>query len=214
MNRRQVHVVFAFIDREDTREAGTDQRAYPIQRDLKNFLRPLRRVKGVRDLPDRQQFAESDVRRLGRGRHAFGVRARRHRRLPLASYRIHFFLGTVSVRTSTRWISTSGGVSRTFATVSATSSGLSFYFGCRHLAYVNSSLYSNAELLKIEAGHHPEIGTHVQLMAAASQGIRSALESNANRANRLGHMQFRFLIAGAVLYIGWHVLEMWLRTRA
>ena len=92
--------------------------------------------------------------------------------------------------------------------------GLSFYFGCRHLAYVNSSLYSNAELLKIEAGHHPEIGTHVQLMAAASQGIRSALESNANRANRLGHMQFRFLIAGAVLYIGWHVLEMWLRTRA
>ncbi len=89
--------------------------------------------------------------------------------------------------------------------------GLSFFFGCRHLAYVSSTLYANAELLRVESGQHPETGTHPQMMAAASAGIRQAIESNSKRANRLGHLQFRFLVAGAVLYIVWHALEMYLR---
>lgn len=89
--------------------------------------------------------------------------------------------------------------------------GLSFFFGCRHLHYVNSTLYSNAELLKVESGEHPEVGRHPPIMAAASEGIRQAIESNSERANRLGHMQFRFLITGAVFYIAWHIFEMWLR---
>lgn len=90
--------------------------------------------------------------------------------------------------------------------------GLSFFFGSRHLDYGSSVLYSNHELLKVEGGQHPEVGGHPQLMAAASEGIRLAINDKSNRANRLGHMQFRFLIVGAVLYIGWHVLEMWLRS--
>ena len=89
--------------------------------------------------------------------------------------------------------------------------GLSFFFGCRHLAYVNSTLYANAELLRVERGQHPEVGAHPQMMAAASEGIRRAIETNSERANRLGHLQFRFLIAGAVLYVVWHILEMYLR---
>ena len=90
--------------------------------------------------------------------------------------------------------------------------GLSFFFGCRHLAYVSSTLYANAELLRVEGGQHPDVGMHPQIIAAASEGIRQATEDNSNRANRLGHMQFRFLIIGAMLYIGWHIWEMWLRT--
>jgi len=89
--------------------------------------------------------------------------------------------------------------------------GLSFFFGCRHLAYVNSTLYANAELLRVDSGQYPEVGAHPQMMAAASEGIRRAIETNSERANRLGHLQFRFLIAGAVLYIVWHILEMYLR---
>ena len=89
--------------------------------------------------------------------------------------------------------------------------GLSFFFGCRHLAYVSSTLYANAELLRVESGQHPEMAGHPQMMAAAGQGIRQAIESNSERANRLGHLQFRFLVAGAVLYIVWHALEMYLR---
>ena len=30
--------------------------------------------------------------------------------------------------------------------------GLSFYFGCRHVAYVNSTIYANVELLRVQAG--------------------------------------------------------------
>jgi hypothetical protein len=89
--------------------------------------------------------------------------------------------------------------------------GLSFFFGCRQLAYVSSTLYANAELLKVESGKHEQVGDHPQLMAAASEGIRQAIEDNSNRANRLAHMQFHFLIAGAIMYIAWHVLEMYLR---
>jgi len=56
--------------------------------------------------------------------------------------------------------------------------GLSFFFGCRHLNYVSSTLYSNAELLRIESGQHPQIGMHPQMIAAASEGIRKAIEDN------------------------------------
>lgn len=89
--------------------------------------------------------------------------------------------------------------------------GSSFFCGCRHLEYVNSTLYANAALLTIESGQHPEFGNHPQSIQAASEGVRQAIEQNAESANRLGHWQFRFLIAGAVFYVTWHVLEMYLR---
>ncbi len=90
--------------------------------------------------------------------------------------------------------------------------GLSFYFGCRHLVYVESTLFANAALLKVEAGEHPEVGRHPQLMAAANEGIRSAIESNSNCASRFARLQFRFLVLGAISYLGWHVYEMFLRA--
>lgn len=89
--------------------------------------------------------------------------------------------------------------------------GVCFFCGCRHLAYVNSALYANAVLLKIESGQHPEVGNHPQRMQAASEGVRNAIEQNSESANRLGHWQFRSLVAGAVFYIIWHVLEMYFR---
>jgi hypothetical protein len=89
--------------------------------------------------------------------------------------------------------------------------GSSFFCGCRHLAYVNSTLYANSALLKIESGQHPEVGNHPEYMQAASEGIRQAIGQNSETANRLGHWQFRTLIAGAIFYVLWHVLEMYLR---
>ncbi len=94
----------------------------------------------------------------------------------------------------------------------ALSWGLSFYYGCRHLAYVSSTLYVNIELLRVKSGQHPNVGADPQRMTAAIEAIRQIIESNNKRANRLGHRQFRFLVLGAVLYIVWHVLEMYLHT--
>ena len=91
---------------------------------------------------------------------------------------------------------------------------LSFYFGCRHLAYVESTLFANAALLKVEGGEHPQVGNHSELMAIASEGIREAIESNSNRASRFARWQFNCLLLGAISYLGWHVFEMWLRSVA
>ncbi|MDO9012547.1 MAG: hypothetical protein Q7U78_12175 [Gallionella sp.] len=89
---------------------------------------------------------------------------------------------------------------------------LSFFFGCRHLAYVESTLFANAVLLKVEAGEHSQVGIHPEHMAIASEGIRKAIESNSNRASRFAHWQFNCLLLGAISYLGWHVFEMWLRS--
>jgi hypothetical protein len=86
--------------------------------------------------------------------------------------------------------------------------GLSFYFGCRHIAYVNSNLYANSELLKVQSGTHPLAGRNPQLATAAAEGITKAMEANSEVANRYGHLQFRLLISGGILYIAYHVLEM------
>jgi hypothetical protein len=88
---------------------------------------------------------------------------------------------------------------------------LSFLFGCRHVAYVNSTLYANFGLLKVESGQHPSVGIDPQRMAIAKEGIQQAIESNSKKANRFGHWQFRLLVTGAVFYIIWHVFEMYLR---
>lgn len=90
--------------------------------------------------------------------------------------------------------------------------GLSFFCGARHLAYINSTLYANLALLNVEAGLDQRAGQHPQLIQAASEGIRGAIEENSEKASKYAIVQFRLLVAGAVLYVVWHVLGMWLRT--
>ena len=90
--------------------------------------------------------------------------------------------------------------------------GLSFYFGCRHLAYMGSSLYANFAIFQIEHGAYPGVGAHPSLIAAATAGVRDAIESNSKKALRYARWQSSFLIAGALAYLAWHVLEMYLRT--
>jgi len=86
--------------------------------------------------------------------------------------------------------------------------GISFFCGCRHLEYVNSTLYANADLLKVQNGIHPEYNANPQIALAAAEGIREAAKSNSHKAGRLGRWQFRFLIIGALFYIGWHIWGM------
>lgn len=97
--------------------------------------------------------------------------------------------------------------------ISITCWGLSFYCGCNNLRYVGSTLYANFEMLKIQTGQHPQVGNHPQMIDAASSGIRSAIETNSNRASMYARLQFSLLIIGAVSYVGWHTYEMYLRTK-
>ena len=90
--------------------------------------------------------------------------------------------------------------------------GVSFYFGCRYIQYVNSYLYANAELLLIESGQHSAVGSHPERIAESSGGTRNAMESKSDFANELSKLQFTTLVAGAAFYILWHVIEMFLRS--
>lgn len=87
---------------------------------------------------------------------------------------------------------------------------LSFYFGCKHLTYVSSNMYANLELLRVQKGKHPNAGNHPQVIKAASEGIREAIESNSKWSSRFANWQFRSFLLGSASYIGWHIWEMWL----
>jgi hypothetical protein len=91
---------------------------------------------------------------------------------------------------------------------------LSFISGCIHLQFLATNTLANFELLRIADGVHPEVGWNPEARAAASEGIRDAMKSNARVVVSAARWQFRLLVAGAVLYIVWHVIEMWLRTAA
>ncbi len=90
--------------------------------------------------------------------------------------------------------------------------GLSFYFGIKNLIWVQTSISANYSLLQLKEGVHPNQPEHTQIQEAAIQGVTSALESNINNAQFYMVWQFRLLIAGAVLFLAWHILEMVLRT--
>jgi hypothetical protein len=95
--------------------------------------------------------------------------------------------------------------------------GVSFSFGCIHLMLMNSILYGNSVLLEVESGIDPQIGnpplgTSPQLFQIASKGIRTAIKRNTSKASTFGQLQTWFFAAGGIAYIGWQVLEMYLRT--
>lgn len=90
--------------------------------------------------------------------------------------------------------------------------GLSFYCGCQNIRYSNSNIIANIELLRVEAGEHPDAQTHPQLMQAASEGIRIAFESNTDRLCSYNNWQFRFILIGALSFIFWRLIEMAIRT--
>ena len=90
--------------------------------------------------------------------------------------------------------------------------GGSFFCGCRHLQYISSTLFANMALFQIKQGSHPSVPRDPAHIQAASKAASSAIESNSNRANKFGQAQFRLLIIGALLFIGWHITEMTIRT--
>jgi hypothetical protein len=97
---------------------------------------------------------------------------------------------------------------------------VSFWCGVQHLKRVSAVLIANGELLSVQSGTNPrvhrqaaELGVSPQeVMGPATEGLREAIAKQADRANRFAVLQFKFLAGGAVLYVSWHLLEMYLRT--
>jgi hypothetical protein len=89
--------------------------------------------------------------------------------------------------------------------------GLSFFFGCCQLHYVNSILFQNVDLLEVQTGQHRLVGNDPERIAFAENVLRDELRKKVDRAARYARWQFRCLVAGGVLYVSWHSWEMYLR---
>ena len=89
--------------------------------------------------------------------------------------------------------------------------GLSFYFGCMNRKWVAAGLHSNATLYDVHAGRNPIAGTNPAAVDYASGVLRGIFEDQSNHAKDAFDLQFKLLVSGAVLYLIWHVLQMYLR---
>jgi hypothetical protein len=90
--------------------------------------------------------------------------------------------------------------------------GASFFAGCRNRQYYASTIHANAALIQVRKGNHPEVGLNPNNIATAVPYITKAMEDNSRVATRWAHIQFYSLIAGAVLFVAWHILTMALKT--
>ena len=87
---------------------------------------------------------------------------------------------------------------------------VSFFAGCAVQNWVHASLHVNHGLLRIGAGLDPLAGQHPGKIAIGMGTMKSFLEENNTKTALWSKCQFRFLIAGAVCYVAWHVLGMWI----
>lgn len=90
--------------------------------------------------------------------------------------------------------------------------GLSFIFGCTHIMYLTSNLFANVTLIEVQKGEHPDAGQNPQVINAASEGIRSAMDYNDKKSTLYGRLNFILFLAGIFAYIVWQVLDMYLST--
>jgi hypothetical protein len=89
---------------------------------------------------------------------------------------------------------------------------LSFYFGCKSLYWIQSSILANYSLLQLYKGVHSTQPNDPQVLNAAIKGVTKAFDSNVSKATFYDRWQFYLLIIGAVGFIAWHITEMIIRT--
>ena len=69
------------------------------------------------------------------------------------------------------------------------------------------TLSINSLLLEIDSGHHPQWSNSPK----TSKIIMDEVERSGKHVARFSVLQIRALLIGVFFYVGWHVLEMYLR---
>jgi hypothetical protein len=87
----------------------------------------------------------------------------------------------------------------------------SFYFGCRRLRASQDSMGANYRYLMMGEQVHPTYKSLPEYGEARDEVLEEVKQLNV-RAARFSRHQFRWLIVGAVLFIAWHVWDMFART--
>jgi hypothetical protein len=89
--------------------------------------------------------------------------------------------------------------------------GASFSFGCWHLQTIAGTLYDNMDLIEARDGKHPASGRDPAAIAHFADYLKNGMNKASRRAAFYYRWQCHLLIAGAILYVGWHISAMYLR---
>lgn len=81
----------------------------------------------------------------------------------------------------------------------------SFYCGVRQIEWGQAALQANISLLQLHSGVHPDQPPSAAFTAAAIEIVRATFKENADRAHNYVRWQLRFLWAGGVCFLAWHV---------
>lgn len=98
--------------------------------------------------------------------------------------------------------------------LSVLSWGISIFCGLKFIQYIISNLYANNTYLDILAGRHPDLGNIAWKKEAGAEGVKQAMLSNGETAGKYFKWQGRLFYAGILLFILWHILEMYLLSKA
>lgn len=89
---------------------------------------------------------------------------------------------------------------------------VSIFCGLTFLKLITSTLYANNVYFDVKQGLHPEVGRHPEMIEAASSGLKQAMLTNSDNASKFAKWQERLFYWGIMLFILWHVLEMYQLT--
>ena len=91
---------------------------------------------------------------------------------------------------------------------------VSFFAGCRRQSWIQAGLHTNLGRLRIEGGMDPLAGTNPEKIALGLETLESIFDKQSSKGQCWARVQFRALVVGAVCYLLWHVVEMWITTSA
>ncbi len=86
--------------------------------------------------------------------------------------------------------------------------GASFWCGCRHVWEILNLTQQDYELMRVRDGLHPKFPNDPGVIA----GIERLIDEQAKNSGRFTRWQWKLLIASAIFYVLWHIVEMYLRT--
>ena len=141
-----------------------------------------------------------------------------HKELSQKQEKFHYFIISVSVSAigfsvfktygeSLNWYQLALGLANL-------SWGLSIFCGLKHLSYAITSIRCNIDYLYIQEGVEPYSGKSLNedCIKAGSECSTENMNNNSNKAALFSIRQERLFYAGIILFIIWHVLEMYGRT--
>lgn len=90
--------------------------------------------------------------------------------------------------------------------------GISIFCGLKFLKYVISNLYANNGYYEIIKGRHPDLGNDAALIECGVKGVIEAMGTNGKEMKKYFKFQGYLFYSGIILFIVWHIIEMYLKT--